>query len=95
MKSEAAALGVVIVGGGYSGTMAAADLARRGIASLLVEGGWLAGLGIAYSTSEQAHLLNVPAAKMSAWAGAPDHFAESVAKHFAPEAFVPRARYGA
>ncbi|HXG99759.1 MAG TPA: FAD/NAD(P)-binding protein, partial [Sphingomicrobium sp.] len=47
------------------------------------------------STSEQAHLLNVPAAKMSAWAGAPDHFAESVAKHFAPEAFVPRARYGA
>ena len=32
-------------------------------------------MGIAYSTTEPAHLLNVPAEGMSAWAGDPDHFA--------------------
>ena len=31
--------------------------------------------GVAYSTTEPAHLLNVPADGMSAWAGDPDHFA--------------------
>ena len=36
MKSEA---DVAIIGGGFSGTMAAAQLARRNIASLLIEGG--------------------------------------------------------
>ena len=94
MKSDAAAPAVVIVGGGFSGTMAAAELARRGMASLLVESGGLAGQGIAYSTREAAHLLNVPAAKMSAWAGAPADFAEAVAEDFAPGEFVPRARFG-
>jgi uncharacterized NAD(P)/FAD-binding protein YdhS len=33
------------------------------------------GRGVAYSTTEPAHLLNVPAEGMSAWAGDPDHFA--------------------
>ena len=33
------------------------------------------GRGVAYSTTEPAHLLNVPADGMSAWAGDPDHFA--------------------
>ena len=47
--------------------MAAAQLARRGLSVVLVEGGGRAGRGIAYSTREAVHLLNVPAAKMSAW----------------------------
>jgi uncharacterized NAD(P)/FAD-binding protein YdhS len=34
------------------------------------------GRGVAYSTTEPAHLLNVPAEGMSAWAGEPDHFAK-------------------
>ena len=34
------------------------------------------GRGIAYSTTEAAHLLNVPAEGMSAVAGEPDHFAD-------------------
>ena len=40
----------VIVGGGYSGTMLAAELARRGVPSVLVDGGGREGRGTAYST---------------------------------------------
>jgi uncharacterized NAD(P)/FAD-binding protein YdhS len=41
----------------------------------MIDGSGQAGAGIAYSTTEPAHLLNVPADGMSAWAGDPDHFA--------------------
>ncbi|HEU5482622.1 MAG TPA: FAD/NAD(P)-binding protein [Sphingomicrobium sp.] len=66
---------VAIVGAGFSGTMVAAHLARRGIASVLIEGAGGAGLGTAFSTREPAHLLNVPASNMSAWPDAPEDFA--------------------
>lgn len=69
----------------------AAQLARRGLTSLLVEGSGRAGRGTAYSTREVAHLLNVPAAKMSAWADAPDDF---VAAGHPPGTFVPRREFG-
>ena len=52
---------VTIIGGGYSGTILAAQLARRGIASALVDGSGRLGRGVAYSTTEPAHLLNVRA----------------------------------
>src|SRR3954470_18719814 len=65
---------VAIVGGGYSGTILAAQLARRGIDSILIDGSGRIGRGVAYSTTEGAHLLNVRAEGMSAWAGEPDHF---------------------
>src|SRR5688500_4283933 len=68
---------VAIVGGGFSGTMLAAQLARRGIGSLLIEGGGRAGLGAAYSTDEPAHVLNVRAEGMSAWPDDPDDFARA------------------
>src|SRR6185295_4012590 len=67
---------VAIIGGGFSGTILAAQLARRGIASVLIDGSGRMGRGVAYSTTEPAHLLNVRAEGMSAWAGEPDHFAE-------------------
>jgi uncharacterized NAD(P)/FAD-binding protein YdhS len=67
---------VAIVGGGASGTILAAHLARRGVKSLLIDGSGRAGKGVAYSTTEPAHLLNVRAEGMSAWAGEPDHFAK-------------------
>ena len=63
------------MGGGASGTILAAQLARRGIGSALIDGSGRAGKGVAYSTTEPAHLLNVRAEGMSAWAGEPDHFA--------------------
>jgi len=66
---------VAIIGGGASGTILAAQLARRGIRSVLVEGGGRVARGAAYSTTEPAHLLNVRAEGMSAFAGEPDHFA--------------------
>ena len=39
-----------------------------------------AGRGIAYGTRDRAHLLNVPAGKMSAWPDRPDDFAAVIAK---------------
>src|SRR3954452_16727610 len=66
---------VAIIGGGFSGTIVAAQLARRGIASALIDGSARAGKAVAYSTTEPAHLLNVRAEGMSAWAGEPGHFA--------------------
>src|SRR5689334_8154574 len=73
MKSKSS---VAIVGGGFSGTILAAQLARRGIDSVLIDGSGRAGKGVAYSTTEPVHLLNVRAEGMSAWAGEPDHFAK-------------------
>ena len=67
---------VAIIGGGFSGTILSAQLARRGIASVLVDGSGRVGKGVAYSTSDPAHLLNVRAEGMSAWSGEPGHFAE-------------------
>lgn len=66
---------VAIIGGGFSGTILAAQLARHGISSALIDGSGRIGRGVAYSTREPAHLLNVRAEGMSAWAGEPDHFA--------------------
>jgi uncharacterized NAD(P)/FAD-binding protein YdhS len=77
---------VAIVGGGASGTILAAQLARRGIRSLLIDGSGRMGRGVAYSTTEPAHLLNVRAEGMSAWAGEPGHFA----KRFEAEGGAPR-----
>lgn len=65
---------VAIVGGGFSGTMVAANLARKGIDSVLIEGAGRAGQGVAYSTCEPAHVLNVRAEVMSAWADDLEHF---------------------
>jgi len=66
---------VAIIGGGASGTILAAQLARQGIGSVLIDGSGRAGHGVAYSTMEPAHLLNVRAEGMSALADDPDHFA--------------------
>jgi len=73
MKSDRR-LPVAIVGGGFSGTMVAAQLARKGIDSVLIDGSGRAGHGIAYSTQEPAHVLNVRAEVMSAWPEDLDHF---------------------
>jgi uncharacterized NAD(P)/FAD-binding protein YdhS len=75
MKSDGR-LPVASVGGGFSGTILAARLARRGVSSVLIDGSGRAGHGVAYSTTEPAHLLNVRAEGMSAWADDPGHFAK-------------------
>lgn len=88
---------VAIIGGGFSGTILAAQLARRGIDSVLIDGSGRIGKGVAYSTTEPAHLLNVRAEGMSAWSGEPDHFADRFgAEGGDPRGFAQRrffARY--
>jgi len=86
---------VAIIGGGFSGTILAAQLARRGIGSVLIDGSGRVGRGVAYSTTEPAHLLNVRAEGMSAWSGEADHFAarfESVGGE--PRGFAQRRLFG-
>jgi uncharacterized NAD(P)/FAD-binding protein YdhS len=86
---------VAIIGAGASGTILAAQLARRGIRSVLIDGSGRFARGAAYSTTEPAHLLNVRAEGMSAWAGEPDHFAKRFeAEGGEPRGFAERRLYG-
>ncbi|WP_312666044.1 FAD/NAD(P)-binding protein, partial [Pantoea sp. CTOTU49201] len=58
---------VIIVGGGFSGTALAIHLARTSSSRLLitvVEPRASLGGGVAYSTQEPAHRINVPASRM-------------------------------
>lgn len=89
---------VVIVGGGYSGAMLAARLAESGIASTVIDRGEDFGLGVAYSTPFDGHLLNVRANRMTAVEGRPDDFVNWLAANHPdradPESFAPRRLYG-
>lgn len=96
---------VAIVGGGASGVLATANLlrsARGQIEVVLIERAAELGRGIAYSTRDPDHLLNVPAAGMSAFAGDPEHFLrwlrargdEPGVAPPSPCCFAPRRVYG-
>ncbi|HEX8822895.1 MAG TPA: FAD/NAD(P)-binding protein [Archangium sp.] len=91
---------VVVVGGGASGTLLAAQLlknARGPLRVALVERSERVGPGLAYSTESPSHLLNVPAARMSAFPDDPEHFlrwVRRVAPETGPGDFVQRRRYG-
>jgi uncharacterized NAD(P)/FAD-binding protein YdhS len=92
---------ITIIGGGASGTLLAANLLRASGDRLLeinmVEKNAAIGRGVAYSTPDDIHLLNVPAAKMSAFPDAPDHFLgwlEREGYQYGPTAFVPRKLFG-
>lgn len=70
---------VAIVGGGFSGATVAmhlATLARAPIAIDVLEPRESLGLGLAYGSCDDAHLLNVPAARLGAWPDRPGHFTE-------------------
>lgn len=89
---------IAIVGGGFSGAMLAARLAESGIASTIIDRGGDFGLGVAYSTPFDGHLLNVRSNRMSAVEGRPDDFVQWLQAHHpdqaAPEGFAPRRLYG-
>jgi len=72
--------------------MAAVQLARRGVDNVLIGRGDQAGKGVAYSTEDPVHLLNIPAAKMSAWPDRLDDFVET--SGVGPEDYVPRMLFG-
>lgn len=92
----------IVVGGGASGVMLAAQLLKSDDPALrvtLVEKSGVFGRGLAYGTDLDDHLLNVSAKGMSAFPDDPDHFRRwlsgryPVADEDAP-VFAPRRLYG-
>ena len=89
---------VAIIGGGFSGAMLAARLAEAGVASTIIDRTGQFGLGVAYATPFDGHLLNVRANRMTAVEGRPDDFVQWLATNHPdradPESFAPRRLYG-
>jgi uncharacterized NAD(P)/FAD-binding protein YdhS len=70
---------IVIVGGGFSGAVVAVQLARllpadAAVAIDIVEPRSMLGGGVAYSATDPAHRINVPAAKMTVFEDDPAQF---------------------
>lgn len=97
---------IAVVGGGASGVIAAVNLVRamRGqVEIILIERRADLGRGLAYSTSDPSHVLNVRVANMSAFPNDPGHFLRWLQVHGpaygvvrpTPFCFVPRSVYGA
>ena len=89
----------LIVGGGASGTLLATQLLRRATKPLQVVIAEPAALarGVAYATPHPEHLLNVPAARMSALPDEPEHFTRwlvATGQPAPPGGFVARRVYG-
>src|SRR5687768_6317897 len=92
---------ITIIGGGASGTLLALHLLKCKSALRLevnlVEKRPHVGMGVAFSTREDAHLLNVPAAKMGAYADDVEHFHRWLNENemdYSPATFVPRRIFG-
>lgn len=89
---------VAIVGAGFSGTLLAINLLEQpDVEVLLIERDrHRMGAGVAYSSTDASHLLNVRAGNMSAFPDRPDHFCEWLAARGlgCEAAFVTRATYG-
>jgi uncharacterized NAD(P)/FAD-binding protein YdhS len=96
---ESNTLPVAIIGGGFSGTLTAIQLAKRSPETtiLLIEEAREAGPGLAYAAGAE-HLLNVRAGGMSAFKGSPDHFRvfaeKALGRRVDASEFLPRSLYG-
>jgi uncharacterized NAD(P)/FAD-binding protein YdhS len=107
-STEPPCIDVAIIGAGFCGAMVAVNLLRNAkgpIDVALIERCGTFGKGLAYGTSDHAHLLNVPAAKMGAfpddhehffrWASNhPDELQQYGLDHVTPGSFLPRELYG-
>lgn len=105
---DRAASSIAIIGAGFTGTLLAVHLLRQARTPLAIDlvekrGGF--GGGLAYSTGNASHLLNVRAMNMSAFPDQPRHFVDWLSRRedlLAPvglippsgHAFVPRTLYG-
>ena len=93
---------IAIVGGGATGALAAAHLAqsaRESTEIIVIEPAERLGRGLAYSTDDPRHLLNVRAANMSAFGDDAGHFldwlrARNDGALAEPYSFVSRKVYG-
>jgi uncharacterized NAD(P)/FAD-binding protein YdhS len=93
---------IVIIGGGFSGTLTAVHLLRRGFCAagrlVLVNRSGAMARGVAYGTASDMHVLNVPAGRMSAFDDDPDsfvRFARAQGVQADGGTFVGRHLYGA
>lgn len=94
---------IAIIGAGFSGTLLALHLLRRcpdQVQVTLIERNSAFGRGQAYGTGNPSHLLNVPAARMSAFHDRPDDFVAWLRRQpggeaLAAQGFVPRRLFGA
>jgi|SRR5579864_566317 len=94
---------VAIVGGGFSGSMSAAQILRQAathgaaLRVVLIERQGAVGEGLAYATRDSVHLLNVAAGRMSAWPDRPNDFVDWASRRYRavnPGEFLPRQWYG-
>ncbi len=92
---------ITIIGGGASGTLLAINLLSyqgdRRLEINLVEKRKIIGRGVAFSTEQDVHLLNVPAAKMGAFPDDIEHFYKWLCTNglsYEPSSFVPRRIFG-
>jgi uncharacterized NAD(P)/FAD-binding protein YdhS len=90
--------GTLVIGGGAAGTLAAIHLLELGAGPVaLIERTAPLGRGTAYRTGEPAHLLNVPAGRLSVSSREPEAFVEWLTERH-PRAgaatFAPRGLYG-
>lgn len=92
---------ITIIGGGATGTLLAVNLIKNSggepLEINLIERQNRFGRGVAYSATEDFHLLNVPAAKMGAFPDDIEHFHRWLTAknlNFAASDFVPRRLYG-
>ena len=98
---------IAIIGAGFTGSMLAVNLLHHhdnDLRVILIEKRQHFGRGLAYSTDNPAHLLNVPAGRMGAFPANPGHFLDWLNSHpeaingeaqsYGPGSFVPRHLYG-
>lgn len=97
---------ILIIGGGCSGTLLAVQLMRQSklpLSVTVINEKFPLNRGIAYSTTDPSHLLNVRVARMSAFPDDPSHFEnwirtrEDLNRYHTddlPEVFMPRMIYG-
>jgi uncharacterized NAD(P)/FAD-binding protein YdhS len=107
MPNRAIPRSIVIVGGGFAGTVTAIKLldgATAPLAITIVERQEELGRGVAYSTTDPAHLLNGPARIFGLHPDRPDHLVDWLRRHGAEngwtlpddlaESSAPRSLYG-
>ena len=100
-RGRDAKLTIAIIGGGFTGATMAAQLLRHAaqpLSVVVIERAQTRGRGVAYSTMQGWHLLNVPAGDMSALADDRNHLLRWAQAHFdsrvGPDSFLPRRVYG-
>jgi uncharacterized NAD(P)/FAD-binding protein YdhS len=93
---------IAIIGAGFSGTLLSLHLLRHcppPTRLVLIERNSQFGRGLAYGTGNASHILNVPAARMSAFHDRPHDFLDWLtsqpgAEDSGPQTFAPRVAFG-